>query len=154
TFNEALSKAFMGAGINLPQHKKMILTVRDQDKSEAVSVARRFQALGYEIYATRGTQKALKESGVDVIGVNKIEQESPTLMDLLLGHEIDLVIDIPKQGEHSHDGFLIRRTSIETGVTCLTSLDTANALLTSLENVDKTNLSLVDIATIEGRGRA
>ena len=86
--------------------------------------------------------------------VNKIEQESPTLMDLLLGHEIDLVIDIPKQGEHSHDGFLIRRTSIETGVTCLTSLDTANALLTSLENVDKSELSLVDIATIEGRGRA
>ena len=91
---------------------------------------------------------------MDVIGVNKIEQESPTLMDLLLGHEIDLVIDIPKQGEHSHDGFLIRRTSIETGVTCLTSLDTANALLTSLENVDKSELSLVDIATIEGRGRA
>ena len=154
TFNEALSKAFMGAGINLPQHKKMILTVRDQDKTDAISVAKRFKALGYEIYATRGTQKALKEAGVDVIGVNKIEQESPTLMDLLLGHEIDLVIDIPKQGEHSHDGFLIRRTSIETGVTCLTSLDTANALLTSLENVDKSELSLVDIATIEGRGRA
>ena len=150
TFN----KAFMGAGINLPQHKKMILTVRDQDKTDAISVAKRFKALGYEIYATRGTQKALKEAGVDVIGVNKIEQESPTLMDLLLGHEIDLVIDIPKQGEHSHDGFLIRRTSIETGVTCLTSLDTANALLTSLENVDKSELSLVDIATIEGRGRA
>ena len=64
TFNEALSKAFMGAGINLPQHKKMILTVRDQDKTDAISVAKRFNALGYEIYATRGTQKALKEAGV------------------------------------------------------------------------------------------
>ena len=72
-------------------------------------------------------------------------------MDLLLEHEIDLVIDIPKQGEHSHDGFLIRRTSIETGVTCLTSLDTANALLTSLEHVDKTQMSLIDIAAIKGR---
>ena len=157
TFNEALSKAFMGAGINLPQHKKMILTVRDQDttdKGEAVEIGRRFEALGYRIFATRGTADALKEGGVKAIPVNKIEQESPTLMDLLLGHEIDLVIDIPKQGEHSHDGFLIRRTSIETGVTCLTSLDTANALLTSLENVDKSELSLVDIATIEGRGRA
>lgn len=151
TFNEALSKAFLGAGINLPKHKKMILTVKTQAQEEAVSVAKRFIDLGYEIYATRGTQKALAKAGVEVIGVNKIEQEAPTLMDLLLGHEIDLVIDIPKQGEHSHDGFLIRRTSIETGVTCLTSLDTANALLTSLENVDNTKMSLVDIATIEGR---
>ena len=62
-------------------------------------------------------------------------------MDLLLGHEIDLVIDIPKQGEHSHDGFLIRRTSIETGVTCLTSLDTANALLTALEQIAITQIT-------------
>ena len=147
-FNEALCKAFLGAGINLPKHKKMILTVKDADKSEAISVAKRFQALGYEIYATRGTAKYLAEKGVNVIGVNKIEQESPTLMDLLLGHEIDLVIDIPKQGEHSKDGFLIRRTSIETGVTCLTSIDTANALLTSLESVDRNNFTLVDIATI------
>ena len=149
TFNEALHKAFMGAGINLPKYKKMILTVNDNSKDEAISVARRFQALGYEIYATRGTAKFLGENGVSVIGVNKIEQESPTLMDLLLGHEIDLVIDIPKQGEHSHDGFLIRRTSIETGVTCLTSLDTANALLTALEDSEKNELTLVDIATID-----
>ena len=149
TFNEALHKAFMGAGINLPKYKKMILTVNDNSKDEAISVARRFQALGYEIYATRGTAKFLGENGVSVIGVNKIEQESPTLMDLLLGHEIDLVIDIPKQGEHSHDGFLIRRTSIETGVTCLTSLDTANALLTALEDSEKNEMTLVDIATID-----
>ena len=149
TFNEALHKAFMGAGINLPKYKKMILTVNDNSKDEAISVAKRFQALGYEIYATRGTAKFLGENGVSVIGVNKIEQESPTLMDLLLGHEIDLVIDIPKQGEHSHDGFLIRRTSIETGVTCLTSLDTANALLTALEDSEKNELTLVDIATID-----
>lgn len=147
-FNEALCKAFLGAGIDLPKHKKMILTVKDADKREAISVAKRFKALGYEIYATRGTAKYLAENGVEVIGVNKIEQESPTLMDLLLGHEIDLVIDIPKQGEHSKDGFLIRRTSIETGVTCLTSMDTANALLTSLESVDRNNFTLVDIATI------
>lgn len=151
TFYEALSKAFLGAGINLPKHKKMILTVRTQEQEDAVPIARRFLALGYEIYATLGTKKALARAGVEVIGINKIEQEAPTLMDLLLEHEIDLVIDIPKQGEHSHDGFLIRRTSIETGVTCLTSLDTANALLTSLEHVDKTQMSLIDIAAIEGR---
>ena len=149
TFNEALHKAFMGAGINLPKHKKMILTVNDNSKDEAVSVAKRFQALGYEIYSTRGTAKHMKEQGVEVISVNKIEQEAPTLMDLLLGHEIDLVIDIPKQGEHSHDGFLIRRVSIETGVSCLTSIDTANALLTALEDANKNELTLVDIATID-----
>lgn len=148
TFNEALHKAFMGAGINLPRHRKMILTVNDNAKQEAVSVASRFQALGYEIYATRGTANYLKGKGIEVIGVNKIEQEAPTLMDLLLGHEIDLVIDIPKQGEHSHDGFLIRRVSIETGVSCLTSLDTANALLTALEDSEKNEMTLVDIASI------
>lgn len=149
TFNEALHKAFMGAGINLPKHKKMILTVSDNAKGEAVETARRFQALGYEIYSTRGTAKFLGAQGIEVIPVNKIEQEAPTLMDLLLGHEIDLVIDIPKQGEHSHDGFLIRRVSIETGVTCLTSIDTANALLDALEDAGKDELMLVDIATIE-----
>lgn len=149
TFNEALHKAFMGAGINLPKHKKMILTVNDNTKEETVSVAKRFQALGYEIYSTRGTAKFLGQQGVEVIPVNKIEQEAPTLMDLLLGHEIDLVIDIPKQGEHSHDGFLIRRVSIETGVTCLTSIDTANALLDALEDVGESEMTLVDIATIK-----
>ena len=148
TFNEALHKAFMGAGINLPKHK-MILTVSDNAKEEAVSVAKRFKALGYEIYSTRGTTRYLADQGVEVTPVNKIEQEAPTLMDLLLGHEIDLVIDIPKQGEHSNDGFLIRRVSIETGVTCLTSIDTANALLTALEDSDKRELELIDIATIE-----
>ncbi len=149
TFNEALRKAFLGAGVNLPRHKKMILTVRREDHQEAVSVAKRFLALGYEIYSTRGTRRALAAAGVEVKAINKIEQEAPTLMDLLLGHDIDLVIDIPRQGENSHDGFLIRRVSIETGVTCLTSLDTANALLTSLEDAGK-KMSLIDIAAVKG----
>ncbi len=152
TFNEALHKAFMGAGIQLPKHKKMILTVSDNAKEEAVETARRFQALGYKIYSTRGTAKFLGARGIEVIPVNKIEQEAPTLMDLLLGHEIDLVIDIPKQGEHSHDGFLIRRVSIETGVTCLTSIDTANALLDALEDAGNDRLTLVDIAEINQTG--
>ncbi|MBE5960097.1 MAG: carbamoyl-phosphate synthase large subunit [Lachnospiraceae bacterium] len=148
-FDEALYKAFLGAGINLPKHKKMILTVRDADKLEAVEVGRRFEALGYEIYATRSTARVLNESGVSAIPVQKIDGESPTIMDLLLGHEIDLVIDTPTLGrDKSRDGFLIRRVSIETGVTCLTSLDTANALLTSLETANAGELSLVDIAQI------
>ncbi len=149
TFNEALYKAFLGAGINLPKHKKMILTVKDADKLEAISVGQRFQALGYEIYATRSTARVLREHGVDAIPVQKVDGESPTIMDLLLGHEIDLVVDTPTSGHNkSTDGFLIRRVSIETGVTCLTSLDTANALLTSLETKQQGQLSLINIASI------
>jgi carbamoyl-phosphate synthase large subunit len=148
-FNEALYKAFLGAGINLPKHKKMILTVKDADKLEAVGVGQRFAALGYEIYATRSTARVLRENGVNAIPVQKVDGESPTIVDLLLGHEIDLVVDTPTLGrDKSRDGFLIRRMSIETGVTCLTSLDTANALLTSLENTSKEQMSLVDIAQV------
>ena len=149
TFDEALYKAFLGAGIDLPKHRQIIITVKDADKGEAIDIGRRFEKLGYTIYATRSTANALKESGVAARKVNKIHQESPTVMDLLLGHKIDLVIDTPTQGrDKSRDGFLIRRTAIETGVNCLTSLDTASALLTSLENGKKEKLNLVDIATI------
>ena len=149
TFDEALYKAFLGAGVDLPKHKQMIITVKDADKGEAIEIGRRFEKLGYTIYATRSTAQALKDAGVSARKVNKIHQESPTVMDLLLGHRIDLVIDTPTQGrDKSRDGFLIRRTAIETGVNCLTSLDTANALLTSLENGKKEKLHLIDIATI------
>ena len=150
TFNEALYKAFLGAGINLPKYKNMIMTVRDEDKGEAVEIGRRFEALGYRIFATRGTADALKEGGVKAIPVNKIEQESPNLMDLILGHEIDLVIDTPPQGaDHARDGFVIRRNAIETGVNVLTAMDTARALVTSLENTDIRQLTLIDIAKVE-----
>ena len=151
-FNEALYKAFLGAGVDLPKYKQMIMTVADSEKPAAVSVAKRFAALGYKIYATRGTAKYLKDNGVDAIRVNKVEQESPTLLDLILGHKIDLVIDIPSNGlERSHDGFIIRRHAIETGVNVITSMDTANALLASLENSDHQNMTPVNIATIGAR---
>ncbi|MCI8542693.1 MAG: carbamoyl-phosphate synthase large subunit [Lachnospiraceae bacterium] len=147
-FHEALYKAFLGAGVNLPRHKNMIITVKDADKGEAIEIGRRFAKLGYTIYATRSTAAALNEAGIKARKVNKISQESPTVMDLILGHRIDLVIDTPTQGrDKSRDGFLIRRTAIETGVNCLTSLDTARALLTSLENAGK-ELTLVDVAQL------
>jgi len=149
TFNEALYKAFLGAGINLPKHKNMIMTVKDADKPEAVEIGRRFEALGYRIYATRSTAKYLNEHGVNAIRTNKIEQDSPNLMDLILGHKIDLVIDTPSPGvEHAKDGFVIRRNAIETGVNVLTALDTAKALVTSLENTDLNKLTLINIAEI------
>ena len=149
TFNEALYKAFLGAGIRLPKHKNMIITVRDEDKEEAVEIAKRFEALGYRIYATKGTARALLEADVSVRLTRKLEQESPNILDLILGHKIDLVIDTPSQGvEHSHDGFIIRRNAIETGVNVLTAIDTAKALVTSLENTDAKALTLIDIAKI------
>ncbi len=148
TFNEALYKAFIGAGIQLPKHKKMIITVRDSDKEEIVDIAKRFGALGYEIYSTVGTAKHLRDNGVNARHVNKLEQDSPNLLDLILDHHIDLVIDTPSQGAvRSHDGFVIRRNAIETGVNVLTSTDTAKALVTSLENREE-DLTLIDIATI------
>ena len=150
TFNEALYKAFLGAGIQLPKYKQMIMTVKDADKPEAVEVAKRFEALGYKIYATRSTAKYLQEHGVNALRVNKITQESPNVMDLILGHKIDLVIDTPTQGngDKTRDGFLIRRNAIETGVYCITAMDTANALAQSLETADG-KLTPVDIATVK-----
>ncbi len=149
TFNEALYKAFLGAGIRLPKYHNMIMTVRDEDKEEAVKIGKRFEALGYNIFATKGTAKALMDADVQVRMTRKIEQESPNILDLILGHKIDLVIDIPSQGvEKSKDGFVIRRNAIETGVNVLTAIDTAGALVSSLENADVTKLSLIDIATI------
>ena len=149
SFNEALYKAFLGAGINLPKYKNMIITVRDEDKQDIVPIARRFEALGYRIYATRSTARVLNENGVKAVRTNKIEQASPNLMDLILGHKIDLVIDTPSQGvEKAKDGFIIRRNAIETGVNVLTALDTAEALVTSLENTDIQKLELIDIAAI------
>ena len=154
TFNEALYKAFLGAGIRLPKYRNMIITVRDRDKEAMVPIARRFAALGYKIYSTRGTAADLNACGVRALPINKIEEPSPNLMDLILGHKIDLVIDIPEQGvEHAHDGFVIRRAAIETGVNVITAIDTAEALVTSLENTDSRNLHLIDIARIDRRGR-
>ncbi|MBS1485134.1 MAG: carbamoyl-phosphate synthase large subunit, partial [Clostridium sp.] len=149
TFNEALYKAFEGAGIRLPKYKKMIMTIRHSDQEEAVDIARRFAAVGYQIFATRGTARTLNRNGVKAYEIRKLEQESPNILDLVLGHQIDLIIDIPAQGaERSHDGFIIRRNAIETGVNVLTSLDTAAALVTSLENRAR-ELTLIDIAMVK-----
>ena len=150
TFNEALYKAFLGAGVQLPKYKQMIMTVKDADKPESVDIAKRFEALGYKIYATRSTAKYLQEHGVNALRVNKITQESPNVMDLILGHKIDLVIDTPTQGngDKNRDGFLIRRNAIETGVYCITAMDTANALARSLETATN-ELTPIDIATVK-----
>ncbi|MDD6439982.1 MAG: carbamoyl-phosphate synthase large subunit [Lachnospiraceae bacterium] len=152
TFDEALYKAFLGAGVRLPRYSNMIITVCDEEKPEMIDIARRFSRIGYTIYSTHGTWKALRAEGIPARQVNKLEKDSPNLMDLILGHRIDLVIDIPNRGiEHQQDGFLIRRAAIETGVNVITAVDTARALITSLEDNSVTKLSLVDIADIDRR---
>lgn len=149
TFNEALYKAFLGAGIQLPKHKKMIMSIKDAEKEESIQIARRFKKLGYDIFATRATAKVYNANGILAFPVNRIHEEAPTLMDLLLEHQIDLVIDIPDLSDKQKDGFVIRRTTIETGVTCLTSLDTAAALAQSLENAENAEeMTLINIAEI------
>ena len=147
-FNEALYKAFQGAGIQLPQHRNMVISVKDEDKEEIVPIAKRFERVGYRIFATRGTYRCLREGGVKCFQVRKVEQESPNILDLLLGHELDLIIDTPREGaEASRDGFVIRRNAVETGVNVLTAIDTAAALASSLENRAE-ELSLIDIAAM------
>ena len=144
-FNEALYKAFVGAGIKLPKHKKMIITVRDSEKEKVIDIAKRFRALGYTIYSTKGTAKVLNDNGVNAIVIRKLEEEGPNILDLILSHEIDIVIDVPMRGiAGSKDGFIIRRNAIETGVNVLTSTDTAKALVSSLEN-EKDEISLIKI---------
>ena len=134
--------------MKLPRHKNMIISVRKSEHEAVVEIARRFKNVGYRIFATRGTARVLNDHGVPAFAVRKLEQESPNILDLILGHEIDLVIDIPQQGaERSHDGFVIRRNAIETGVHVLTSLDTAKALATSLENRARKR-TLVDVALL------
>ena len=144
-FNEALYKAFVGAGIKLPKHKKMIITVRDSEKSKVIDIAKRFCTLGYTIYSTKGTAKVLNDNGVNAIVIRKLEEEGPNILDLILSHEIDIVIDVPMRGiAGSKDGFIIRRNAIETGVNVLTSTDTAKALVSSLEN-EKGEISVIKI---------
>ena len=149
-FNEALYKAFLGSGVRLPKYKNMIITVCDEDKPEILPIAKRFEALGYIIYSTSKTYKYLTENGVHAQYINKIAEGGRTVIDLILEHHIDLVIDTPSKGQiHSKDGFLIRRNAIETGVTVLTAVDTAQALVSSLENrEDEKKIKLIDIARI------
>ncbi len=148
SFHEALYKAFQGAGVKLPKYRNMIITVRDEDKEDVIPIAKRFAEVGYRIFSTRGTAKLLNDNGIKALSVRKIEQEHPNLLDLILGHEIDLVIDTPSGGaDHEKDGFIIRRNAIETGVNVLTSLDTAAALATSLEQKAE-ELTLIDIAQL------
>ena len=149
--NEALGKAFAGAGISLPKSRKMVMTVRDRSQEEMVPIAKKFIDLGYQIYATSGTCKTFQENGVSCEMVRKAEAPSPNILDLVLSHDLDLVIDIPETGIHSaRDGFKIRRIAVETGVHVLSAVDTAKALADALSH-PVNHAQPVDIGCIQNR---
>lgn len=147
-FPEALKKAFVGSGVNIPRTGNIIATVNDADKEEFIGIARDLVDLGFKIYATEGTKNALLAAGIEAQAVKRIGEQAPNIKDMIQMGEVDVVINTPTHGRiASRDGFKIRRLAVETGIQCFTSLDTAKALVTSLKYVDVKNLSIVDIAT-------
>lgn len=147
--HEALYKAFLGSGLTISKKKKILLSVKEEDKETAISIGRRWKKLGYQIYATEGTADYLNRMGVETIKVWKSSEKKMNVIDLLLKESIDLVVDIPTQANDKHtDGFLIRRYAIETGAYCFTSFDTVKALLACLEDEEIKHPTLVQMEEI------
>ncbi len=149
TFHEALYKSFVGSNMKIPTEGNLLITVRDTDKEEVCALAKDFEKQGFRIYATGGTCKYLIENGVNAKKVNKIAEGAPDILDFISGGGCDLVINTPTRGrQHNRDGFKIRRTSVERSIPCLTSLDTARALLTSVKQKEEGDVGIVDISTL------
>ena len=149
-YNEALLKAFDGGGVSLPKDGKIIVTVRDKDKAEVCEMLKAFKDSQFKFYATPGTRKALLEAGIDAKPVNKLTGESPNIMDMLHSGDVSLIINTPTHGRRpDRDGFKLRRIAVESGTSCLTSLDAAKALMESTFIVPSDKMSLTDIATLK-----
>lgn len=149
TYDEALIKAFYGAGVHMIQKGHVIITVKDGDKEEMLPIARGLYDLGWKIYSTKGTSDFLNDNGIPTIRTKKIGAGKPDILDHIISGEIDLVINTPsKVDEHKRDGYLIRRNAVEAGIPCLTSLDTANAFLNCALHADSMKLSVIDITKI------
>jgi len=133
-FEKALYKAFIGSGLKIPTDGAILATIADRDKEEAVKLIRKFWELGFKIYATDGTARALKAAGVPSEQVNKVEEGSPNIIDLLRQNKIDMIINTLTRGKApQRDGFKIRRVAAEDGIPCITSLDTARAIYKVIE---------------------
>lgn len=148
-YDEAIYKAFIGTGINLPKRKNIICTIKESAKEEFLPIAKQYHMFGYDIYATEGTYNFLKKHDIPASLVNRIDAKVNTLFDLMLTDTVDLVIDIPTRNDNLRDGFLIRRFAVEAGIPIFTSLDTAQALITSLEKRHKGDTTLVDITKLK-----
>jgi carbamoyl-phosphate synthase large subunit len=133
-YPRALFKAMVASGIAVPPKGAVLATLADADKEEGLELLRQFSALGFPLYATDGTARYLKAAGLPVERVNKISEGSPNLVDLIHSGRIGLLVNtISKDRRIEREGALIRRASVEQGVPCLTSLDTARAMLLAIE---------------------
>jgi len=151
TFPEALYKGIIASGIRLPRKGGGILmTVRDSDKPELLPLAEDFAKLGFELWATGNTAKMLNMHGVATNAVKKIGEGSPNLLDLIQSGKIDLVVNTPTRGRQpTRDGFRIRRKAVEMSIPCLTSLDTAKAVLECLKiGKGEKDLDVVELGVI------
>jgi carbamoyl-phosphate synthase large subunit len=138
SLQSALHKAFLGAGLSLPQRGKALVTIANRDKAEALPLFRQMLDAGWELAATQGTAAYLEQHGHAVQSVNKATEESPNVLDLIHSGEVSLVVNTLTQGKDPRrDGFRIRRASVEFNVPCLTSLDTLAALLSSSQPVEQ-----------------
>ncbi|WP_368659173.1 carbamoyl-phosphate synthase large subunit [Metabacillus halosaccharovorans] len=136
TLEKALYKALVASGIQIKNHGSVLLTVADKDKEEGLEIARRFHQIGYQILATRGTADYLRTYNIPAKVVNKIGADEPNLLDVIRKGEAQFVINTLTKGKQpARDGFKIRRESVENGIPCLTSLDTAVAILRVLESM-------------------
>lgn len=132
-YPHALYKAMIASGINVPTQGSLIATIADGDKEEAVPIIRDFAAIGFRIYATAGTARYLQEHGIEAEAVRKIHEGAGNSVDLIKSGKIDLLINTLSSDRRSErEASLIRRASVEVGLPCLTSLDTARALLLAL----------------------
>ncbi|MCQ2442937.1 MAG: carbamoyl-phosphate synthase large subunit [Oscillospiraceae bacterium] len=150
TFPQALMKAFKGANMKVPKRgNRVILTVKDEDKGEIIGVARTLEELGMELYATKGTCACLEKVGISVKMVNKMEQESPNMADMIQSGTVDLIVNTPARSKQQDgDGVKIRRMAVEHSVLCLTSIDTAHAILTARQQGHSERLRPIDITEI------
>ena len=150
TYPQALLKAFKGAGLKVPKRgSRVIVTVKDEDKAEMVGIARGFEEMGIEIFATSGTCDALTEAGIACKRVNRVSQSHPNILDMIASGTVDMIINTPTKGrKHDSDGFKIRRSAVEHSVTCVTAIDTARAVLTVRERSRSVDLKPIDITKI------
>ena len=150
TYPQALLKAFKGCGLRVPKRgSRIIVTVKDEDKPEMIGIARGFEEMGIEIYATSGTCDALKAAGIECKRVNRVTQAHPNILDMIQSGTVDLIINTPTRGrKHDSDGFKIRRSAVEHSVACVTAIDTARAVLTVREQSRSVDLTPIDITKI------
>ena len=150
TYPQALLKAFKGSGMRAPKRGgRIIITVKDEDKQEILSIARGFEEMGVELYGTSGTCQALNDAGIECKRVNRVSQSHPNILDMIASGTVDLIINTPTRGrKHDSDGFQIRRSAVEHGVGCVTAVDTARALLTVRQQSRSEDLSPIDITKI------